>query len=491
MISLICAFNISVLPGYYVTVKLDPPFITYANSRVIATVSSKYTYGKPVKGSVTLTVVPKHRTSSIAVRPLGSYQIILPFDKERSIELDVTRELNLITDKLKREIEFIAIVEEELTLRRFNGTNTIFIYDDPIKVEMIKTSDSFKPGLGYKAFLKVSTQDGTPVNDPNGALTLYYGYNYDPESRRSRRFKIPQNGIIEMDFYPPLSKDTVTIFAEAEYNGRNYELGYVEKAHSPSDTYIQLSVNTPSPQVQQEVEIQVNATSNLPRYVYEVVARGDIVISASIYPDYRSSHVFRIPLSSQMTPLVRIVVYFVRDDGEVVADGLSLEVDEIFQNKVSLSAGPSLVRPGENVRVSVATTPNSMVGLMGIDQSVLLLKTGNDISKSDVIKSMESFDIGKKSVSEDPIFQLPVRQGRSLFYPGSLSSSSVFKDAGVFVLTNGILSTFDPRIYYRMQAINSEVVNTNEINTDGSEDDIRIRENFPESWLWLNTTASK
>jgi hypothetical protein len=34
------------------------------------------------------------------------------------------------------------------------------------------------------------------------------------------------------------------------------------------------------------------------------------------------------------------------------------------------------VEPGQNLSISIKTNPNSFVGLLGVDQSVLLLKKG-------------------------------------------------------------------------------------------------------------------
>lgn len=38
------------------------------------------------------------------------------------------------------------------------------------------------------------------------------------------------------------------------------------------------------------------------------------------------------------------------------------------------------------------TNPNSFVGLLGVDQSVLLLKSGNDIEQSTVFKALEEYN---------------------------------------------------------------------------------------------------
>lgn len=45
-------------------------------------------------------------------------------------------------------------------------------------------------------------------------------------------------------------------------------------------------------------------------------------------------------------------------------------------------------RPGSDVKVSVATDPGSMVGLLSVDESILLLGgSGNDITQSMVSDS--------------------------------------------------------------------------------------------------------
>lgn len=48
---------------------------------------------------------------------------------------------------------------------------------------------------------------------------------------------------------------------------------------------------------------------------------------------------------------------------------------------------PGEVMPGENVNLMISSKPNSFVGLLGIDQRSILLKSGNDISHVCVIYS--------------------------------------------------------------------------------------------------------
>lgn len=62
-----------------------------------------------------------------------------------------------------------------------------------------------------------------------------------------------------------------------------------------------------------------------------MVATGDIVIGGTF-----NEGVLQVKLTRAMTPTSRLVVYYVKEDNEIVADGLNLVIDEIFQNKVEV-----------------------------------------------------------------------------------------------------------------------------------------------------------
>lgn len=53
---------------------------------------------------------------------------------------------------------------------------------------------------------------------------------------------------------------------------------------------------------------------------------------------------------------------------------------------MAISFDKTKAQPGENVNVRVTADPMSTVNLLAVDQSVLLLKSGNDITQEEVIK---------------------------------------------------------------------------------------------------------
>jgi CD109 antigen len=53
-------------------------------------------------------------------------------------------------------------------------------------------------------------------------------------------------------------------------------------------------------------------------------------------------------------------------------------------------------KPGSDIDISVTTEENSFVGLLGVDQSVMLLKKGNDIEPSMVFTELEKYGSTEK-----------------------------------------------------------------------------------------------
>lgn len=93
-----------------------------------------------------------------------------------------------------------------------------------------------------------------------------------------------------------------------------------------------------------------------------------------------------------MMPFVRLVVcYPSAISGILITHRTFLEIPNELQNKIEIELSTNEIEPGENVNITVKSEPNSYVGLLGIDQSVRLLKTGNDISKSDIIASIDNY----------------------------------------------------------------------------------------------------
>ncbi|RLU17945.1 hypothetical protein DMN91_010185 [Ooceraea biroi] len=335
-----------VLPNFEVTID-SPKHVQFKESKVAATVHARYTYGKPVKGEATITAYPD--IFSGVIQPIFQQPVrkVVPIDGKVTVDFDILTELRL-TDEYERPIMIDAVVEEELTTRRQNTSVQVTLHKHKYTMELIKSSEYFKPGLKYTAFIKMTYHDGSPVQDTKNPVLIAYGYTYNQSAYSNITRMLDKNGMVQLDFYPPRAKDNISFPLNIEVN--DY------------------------------VEIEVNSTAPLKYISYEVLGRGDILDAGSIYVPDKHTTSFKFLATYVMAPTAHVIVYYVRADGEVIADSLDVELAGVLQNFVNITATPGEVAPGESVNLAISARPNSFVALLGVDQRSILLKSGNDIS---------------------------------------------------------------------------------------------------------------
>nr|CAD7424615.1 unnamed protein product [Timema monikensis] len=468
-----------VLPKFEVNVDI-PAHATFKDSQLVATIRAKYTYGKPVKGEATVTAYPT--IFSGVLQPIFQTPVrkVIKIDGKATVEFDIVKELQL-TDEFERVVQFDVAVEEALTGRRQNTTAQVIVHKYKYKMELIKTSEHFKPGLKYTAFVKLSYYDGAPVRDDKNFVTVRYGYSYDHDNFLEQKHKLDKDGMVELVFYPPADNNQTTLGIEAEYLEMKEWFSQVAAAMSPSNTFIQAMVKTDKPTVNQDVEIEVNSTVPLKYLSYQVIGRGDVLVANTVPVSNSHTHKFRFLATYAMAPTAHILVTFLKDDGEVVADALDIQMEGVLQNFVDIEVNPMEARPGSDVDIVVKAKPNSYVGILGIDQSVLLLKSGNDITEEDVI----DYDAG----DHNPHMFERRRKRSFFFWPGSATAKEVFDKSGAVILTNGLVHEYEPFLFYRSNveedSIQLEFEQESAIAVASSSDsEVKVRRHFPETWLW-------
>lgn len=485
-----------VLPKFEVTVDA-PAHATFKDSHLVATIHAKYTYGKAVRGEATITLYPTYYSGLLQPIFQNPVRKVIPIDGKANVEFDITKDLQL-GDEYERSVQIDVTVEEALTGRRQNTSFEVMLHKYKYKMELIKTSEYFKPGLKYTAFIKLTYHDGTPVQDTNNPVTVRHGYSYDSTLYTEEKQKLSKHGMVMLDFYPPLENATV-LALEAEYLDLKEWFSAVSAAMSPSNTYIQAVINTENPVVNKDIELQINSTEPMKYFSYQVLGRGDVVMASTIQVSNNNTHKFRFVATYVMAPTAHVVVFYVKDDGEVVADAIDIELQGSLQNFVKINTNSEETQPGTDVELTVETKPNSYVGILGVDQSVLLLKSGNDITEDAVLEELGSYD----SSSQAPYMpSLTFRSKRPYYWwPGSATAQQVFDNSGAVILTNGLVHENSPWLYYRGYAFAEDGVS---LRSGGApvfpmstaafpmkkesmaptEPEIRVRRIFPETWLW-------
>lgn len=184
----------------------------------------------------------------------------------------------------------------------------------------------------------------------------------------------------------------------------------------------------------EDVEIEVNSTSPLSHLSYQVLGRGDIVAAHSIPLSGQRSATFRFLATHPMAPNARVLVHSVLETGEVVADVLDVELEGLLQNFVDLALNPTTTEPGRDVELRLQTRPNSYIGILAVDQSVLVLRDGNDITEADVKEELRSYSPDPATHEALVGVEPALPRGRALrlrrrapgWRPGSATAQEVF-----------------------------------------------------------------
>lgn len=426
-----------VFPKFQVDVEL-PSYATFSET-VTATIKAKYELGQPVKGQATIAVFPRYKSGYI--QPIFSDPVRQVVDISGKVDIEfenLFKELKLNND-YAREVVFDVVVEEDKTERRQNNTNSLRMYKFSYKLDLIKTADAFKPGLPYTCYLKVSDQDGRPIKDDLNPVSVKSGFGFNTDAYTSTEYTIPDDGLIRLAFVAPLDDDVQVLGIEAKYKDLSQWFSTIHRAASDSNNYIQARLLTENPTTGKNVKIAVDSSEVLQSFRYEVLGRGNIVQALTVKGTGSTHNEFSVQATKDMSPRAKILVWYTRPDGEIIADAMDFEVEGILTNPVEITINPKQAFPGTIVDVNINAKPNSFIGLLGIDRSVRSLQAGHDIVKEDLIQELYDYDSGYETSFYPWIQTIKNLPGSLYWYTGSSSSKQVFDDSGVFILTNGYL----------------------------------------------------
>ncbi|XP_055376031.1 CD109 antigen isoform X9 [Condylostylus longicornis] len=500
-----------VLPKFEVQID-TPRDVSVADGKIRAIVRSKYTYGKPVKGSAKVSVEPSYRIWNVEKQPYAEKTV--PVDGKGKVEFDL-KELNFTNDDESSRyhyyppVKMTAIVEEELTGLKQNTSTTITLHRDRYKIEGLPENPQFyEPGIPFKIRLAVKNFDNTPVIDSSDQVVLEVEkprHHYRPipltvgvtsttgdstakpaEEEEVENQKIPGNidkqGIVTFEVTIPSDSKDSFYSLKATFKEQTAYLGSVSKKTPREGDYFVIENLTDKPALGKDVELKVSSNKPIPYFNYHIVGRGNILKSEHVQlPENTKEHTIKFTPTFEMIPNANVMVYFV-SEGNLNFEETNINFENELENQVDITV-PEQAKPGEDVSIKVNTSPDSYVGLLGVDQSVLLLKSGNDIAKSDVFSELTRYGTTTPWIRG---------WGR---YPGQQS--------GLVTLTNSAYP-FDekPSWYlensfamYAPMAIGSFGSASPSVHTALDSTTVRrkptevtVRKEFPETWLWMEST---
>ncbi|XP_045203101.2 alpha-2-macroglobulin-like isoform X2 [Mercenaria mercenaria] len=510
-----------VLPKFEVTVELDP-YGKKTDAYLKGTVKAAYTFGDAVGGSVVLTISKRYGAGFFNAKAVRTDLTLVNGESSFSVPMAL---LERITRNIDYETFRVhANVTETITGSTLEGEGEIRYYRNPYKIEFFPNMpNNFKSVFGpYKVLVRVLQQDDSPpeLTAGGGKLKITVSYftdqkctvtfpdrvtfdNYTVVSpfiggevilKTTKFYTIAPDGTVKFELQIPQHTATFTI--EAEYSGvTTYK--EVRRFRSPTNSFFRSEIRnnvTANPlKIGDIVTIEVKSNIKLATAKWVVLSRGQLVESGTVIIGGKPSvGEVQFTLTRAMTPTARFVVYYVKKDDEVVADGLNFAVEEIFENKVTIRfVQPSPQKPKALVDLRVTADADSLVNVLAVDQSVKLLAEGNDITTDRVKDEMNQF-------GDSPW----ILRGWGPITPWSFPADDVhdiFDNAQLRILTDADVYRFD---LWRLRQANTRSRTASFASENMMDDSAgaggigapsaigQIRKDFPETWIWKSAVAS-
>ncbi|KAG7484016.1 hypothetical protein MATL_G00044700 [Megalops atlanticus] len=506
-----------VLPKFEVKVQL-PDIITALDIEVTAKICGKYTYGKPVLGSV---------RSKVCRTPF--FHVLWPYQDFAAVcvEHSTTR-----TDKTGCAMTTINVTqfhwysrhpdrytieaetEEDGTGVVLKSSGDIKLTTKTISVEFLDAPTSFRPGGEYRGKIIVKNADSSPV--PNKPVYLFVSYGHH---NKNWTLTTDNEGVAHFSLEKiPSGVEYIHLHARYDEDWPPRALDYGHNLlrsrsafHSPRAFYSKSKSFLKIKQAKEKLpcdedgqvlvhyvihEEELSGHKNLD-FFYLVLSKGSMVqhgrsaVTMSDRKVKRGEVSLTLQRMAELVPYAQVVVYTVLPMGEIVADSSDFPIQLCFRNKVSLQFSSPQQLPGEKTSLELQAQPGSLCSLRAIDQSVLLKKPEKELSAKAVydklpVQRLQGYPY---QVHEWNYFDCHVRLGPEEEGPAAVRKKrsfdyeelkddvhTVFMAVGIKTLTN-----LDIRKCRGLKGFIAEA-GIPHIQRELPKETIRTF--FPETWIW-------
>uniref|UniRef100_A0A3B3VEF6 Alpha-2-macroglobulin-like n=1 Tax=Poecilia latipinna TaxID=48699 RepID=A0A3B3VEF6_9TELE len=504
-----------VLPKFSITMDAKDE-VSIGQEEFETKVCSKYTYGQPAPGSVTVKVC----------RPLQIYGYDIPMLHINPEDHKITPPCETMTKQVDKtgcamfefnmssftkidnkilydRLDVSATMEEEGTGISHSQMKSIAISYVIGKLAFVDPPKIYDQGSNLEGKVKAVHYNDTPI--PDMPLYLFEGHVWSPN--------LLQNLTTDIDGFASFSINTETFSGDVsltisslptlEYNAYRSThirggLHRVQQSQPPSDetkssSSLKIKKSDTTLPCDKEVEISIDYT-----FVREPQGSVDIMYLVSNFSVTEGEVSFKLTVSPDMAPVIQVVAYAVLPSKNVIAHSAEFSTEKCFSNKVSVEFSPSSAVPGEVTKLQLTSQPNSLCGVSAVDQSVLIKEPGMTLDEDKIFSLLPVREMSYIPYQvADPVKCLHVRPRRYVLpYPGDEDDAhSVFQKVGLKTATNLVMRIptclrLKGREYYQAYGVQLSRMGAAPGLGYASGPDMlpepveTVRTFFPETWIW-------
>ncbi|HEY94930.1 MAG TPA: alpha-2-macroglobulin [Dehalococcoidia bacterium] len=477
-----------VLPKYEVVAELPKEWFL-VDEEITGVIAAEYSFGKPVKGELEI----------IASRYVGVWEEFATFTKSIDGETEfVIEPVGYVAGVPEAgglgNVMLDITVTEQSTGYVEKTSELLTVTSTPVNIQIIPESRVFKPGLPLSMLIVSETPDNKPVDTDIRIEVSYLDDEYSQITTDTKEVKTDKGKVI-IEITPPEKAVALTIDCYELTSQRNATAHLeMEASYSPSGNFIHVEQTSEGiPEIGEDVTFKVYSTKQAVNFYYEVVSRGRVVFS-----DYTNDDDIRIKTTPMMSPSSRLLVYQILPNSEVAADYLPFDVVAEYPHTVKAEFSTEQASPGDMVDINIDTEGVSLVGIAAVDKSVFILAE-NRLNLQQVFDELER------------LYMMPqVELHEVSIYPSieTRGAKDVFDEAGVIVLSNkdipdgkkyemerlaggkgGIFMGVEDAVQVEREEMAPPpepiVVQPTKSGANGELAEVeRVRQFFPETWLW-------
>ena len=473
-----------VLPKYEVKVELPKEWFL-VNEPIEGKVEAEYSFGKPVAGELEIK----------ASRYVGEWEEYATFSKaidgETEFQLPAVGYVAGVPAAGGMGNVMIDVtVKEKSTGYEEKSSKLLTVAATPLNIQIIPESSVFKPSLPFSFLIITETPDNKPIGAKVEVKVTYLNNEFKEEGREEKEVET-RKGKALVEITPPKESVALVIesFADDARASKVLESGY-----SPSGNFIHVEqISEGIPQVGEEVRFKVYSTKEAANFYYEVVSRNKVV-----FTDFTKSNEISLQTTPLMAPSSKLLVYQILPNSEVAADYIPFKVAAEYPHSVKVEFSEEEAKPGDEVDINIKAEAQAKIGIVAVDKSVFILAE-NRLNLQQVFDELERLYM-KPQVE---LHEVSIYTGIT-----TKGAREIFDDAGVVVLSNNEIPQGEEYKYERrpglwegvMRFFGGEIAMVEEeaevaapkaaqevdegLKAEGLAEVERIRQYFPETWLW-------
>ena len=452
-----------VLPRFEVDLDMEKDYFI-VDEQITGSVKAEYFFGKVVDGTVTVR----------ASRYVGIWEVYAEYSANLSegtadFVLPAAGYVAGTTGAGGAGNVQLEVVVTDTSAHEETTTRLLRIAGSSLNHQLISKSRVMIPKQPFEVMLIAETQQGVPVTATARMECTYYDQNW--QKLGAQKLEVPSfNSTTTVLLLPPegissaIIRSTATsandISADAELT--------VYAAYSPTASFLHISRQSDEPvSVGDIVNVDVFSTHASTVY-YDIFVNGHTILSG-----FSTTDRITFQATQQMTPSAKVVAYIINPNNEVSADTLKFDVILDEQAALDVSFDAKEVLPGATVELSIQADAKAMVGIAIVDESVYALNEGR-LNMQAVFDELERLFMEPQSETHDQTWDN--------------GANGVFEDAGLQIITSEDVEVPQGRNIWRWDKWRDwaeDVDVTLGGGGNGLAEVTRVRQFFPETWLWM------